>query len=216
MKRTSLGLVALLALAGAGALQAQNPGLPVINSGVNTGLTLRGDVGFPNAEAGSGTAFGATGKLGLSLIGITATVSSYKPKGGSSHTSVGGTANLKLFGGPLIPFSLWLQGGAGYTKYGPVTQYHVPVGLALAAKIPSTVVAIKPWIAPRLDLVHQSSSGIVSSSNTATDFGISGGVEFSLLSGLGFYAAYDWVSRNGTKPSTFGVGAQYGFSIPGL
>ncbi len=216
MTRTSLGLVALFTLAAAGALQAQNPGLPVINSGVNTGLTLRGDVGFPNADAGKGTAFGGTGKLGLGPFGVTATVSSYKPKGGTSHTSVGGTANLKVFGGPLVPFALWLQGGAAYTSVGSIKNYHFPVGLALAVKIPSTVVAIKPWIAPRLDIEHTTNSVVGSSSSTATDFGISGGIEFSMLSGLGFYAAYDWVSRNGTKPSTFGVGVQYGLNIPGL
>lgn len=235
MTRTSLGLIALLTLGGAGMVQAQNPGLPVINSGVNTGITLRGEVGFPNADAGKGTAFGGTGKLGFGPFGVSATVSSYKPSGGTSQTSVGGTANLKVFGGPLIPFALWLQGGAAYTKSGTVKDYHFPIGLALAVNIPSTVVAIKPWIAPRVDVEHISigplpvptigsrslgpllvPAGTTPVSGTETHFGISGGVEFSLLNGLGFYAAYDWVSWKGAKPSTLGIGAQYGFSIPGL
>jgi hypothetical protein len=77
----ALGVTTLLVLGLAGHAMAQNPGLPVINSGIGTGLTLSGDVGFPNDVAGGGTAFGATGKVGLGPLGVTATLSSWKPDG---------------------------------------------------------------------------------------------------------------------------------------
>ena len=46
MHRSIAGLTAVLLLASAEIAAAQNPGLPVVNSGVSTGLTLAADVGF--------------------------------------------------------------------------------------------------------------------------------------------------------------------------
>lgn len=213
--RGSVVLSAVLVLACAGSAVAQNPGLPVINSGVSSGLTLAADVGFPSDDAGGGTAFAGTGKIGLGPIGLTATVSSWKPDGNADrYTSVGGTGNLKIFGGPLIPFSVTFQAGAAYTKDEGVTVWHFPVGVGLAVKIPTTVIGLKPWVAPRLDMVRTSGGGL--SSNTDSHFGISGGVELNLLSGLGFQVAYDRVSMDNLNPTTFSVGIHYSLSVPGL
>ena len=45
--------------------QAQGvTGLPVRNSGLVSGLTIGGEVGFPNSDYGKGTAFGARAALG--------------------------------------------------------------------------------------------------------------------------------------------------------
>jgi hypothetical protein len=215
--------VVVLALAsGASPVQAQNPGLPVYNFGVPRGIGVYGDLGFPNAVAGKGLAYGVTGRAGFGPIGVTATLSALNPKGpAGSDVSVGGTLNYKLIGGPLVPLSVTLQGGVSYAKPGEgflpgqeVTAYHVPVGVGFALVIPNPVLSIRPWLAPRLDVSHRKAGG---ASNTDTNFGLSGGLEFNLLNGFGIHAAYDRVfAKDIADPATFGVGAHYTFRVPGL
>jgi hypothetical protein len=222
MRQRLIGLAASLALSAAlaSSASAQALGVPVYNSGVPRGIGLYGDVTFPNADYGKGTGFAATGRVGLGFIGVSATAATYNPKGPTgSTTSVAGTANLRVFGGPLVPFSVTLQGGAGYWKQPggvagtDVKYWHFPVGLGIALSIPNPALAIKPWIAPRLDIVR---SSVGSVHTTDTNFGISGGVEFNLLSGLGLHASYDWVKNGSVKPSVFAVGAHYAIRVPGL
>jgi hypothetical protein len=222
--RTSalLAAVALLALPAA----AQVPGLPVSNQGVPRGIGIYGDVGFPNDDAGGGTAFGVTGRAGFGFFGVTAIVSSYNPDGPSGgKVSVGATGNLRLLGGPLVPLSVTLQGGVGYYKpddsFLPqdlgLKQWRFPVGLGFALTIPNPALAIRPWLAPRLDIVHNSVDVAgASDSETETNFGLSGGIELNLLNGFGLHAAYDRVFGDGGDPSTFGIGAHYNFRVPGL
>lgn len=216
-------LPGMLTLGGADVAAAQVRGIPVYNGGVPRGIALYGDVGFPNEDAGNGTAFAVTGKAGFGVLGVTAIVSRLNADDPFDDvTSVGGTLNLRLFGGPLIPLSITLQGGVGYEDAeflvggdvisdGSFTRF--PVGLGVALVIPNPALAIRPWLAPRLNIERLSAGG---GSTTETDFGISGGVELNLLNGLGFHAAYDWVSRGSLKPATFGVGAHYAFRVPGL
>jgi len=211
--------VALGALAGTA--QAQVRGIPVYNSGISTGIALYGDVGFSNENAGKGTAVAVTGRAGFGPFGATATLSTFNPDGPpGSELSVGGTLNYKIFGGPLIPLSVTLQGGIGYSKPeagllpgDEVDELRFPVGVGFALTIPNPALAIKPWIAPRLDIVRVSSGGV---SNTETDFGIGAGLELNLLSGLGVHAAYDLVFAEGGDPGVFGFGAHYSFRVPGL
>ncbi|MGE0351841.1 MAG: hypothetical protein AB7I33_02195 [Gemmatimonadales bacterium] len=212
MRRRPLLLALAMSLGVTAVAAAQNPGLPVYNNGVGTGIQLQAEAGFPNTDAGKGTAYGLTGELGLGPLGVSATVSNYDPKNGSSHTSFGGTVNFKVFGGPLIPFAITLQGGAAHTDLGTFTMWRFPVGVGLTATIPTTVVAIHPWIAPRLDVVRISNG----SSNTDSNFGISGGIDFNLLSGLGFSVAYDRVTVDGASPAVIGVGVHYAIKVPGL
>jgi opacity protein-like surface antigen len=240
-----LGLALGSALA-ASPLRAQNPGLPVYNLGVPRGVGLYGDVGFPNTAAGKGTAYGATVRAGFGVIGATATLSALNPDGpGGSDVALGGTINYKLLGGPLVPLSVTLQGGLGYSKpgedvanplartagapsgagafslvpdlgnvTGEISLYHIPIGVGLALVIPNPVLAIHPWLAPRVDIVHASAGG---QSDTETNFGLSGGLEFNLLNGFGIQAAYDRVFvSNASDPATFGLGAHYTFRVPGL
>jgi hypothetical protein len=209
-------LVTLLAVGTAAAGSAQITGLPVRNSGITGGLTIGGEIGFPDADYGKGKAFGARGALGLGPFGVSAVVSSWNPDGpADAQTGLGGYLNLKVFGGPLIPLSVTLQGGAEYRSSSGTKVIHAPIGLGIALKIPNPALAIKPWIAPRLDIVRVSGTGI--SSNTEKNFGISGGVDFSLLGGLGFGAAYDRTFfGNGVNPSVFSLGVNYTLKIPGL
>ena len=222
MKQAVLGAVVAAALTGgAVTTQAQVRGLPVYNSGVPRGIGIHGDVGFPNDEAGGGTAYGVTAKSGFGPFGATATLATYNPDGpGGSDLSVGATLNYRLFGGPLVPLSVTLQGGVGYAKpesgFLPgedVHDWHFPIGLGFGLVIPNPILAIRPWLAPRLDIVRTSVAG---DSRTDTNFGLSGGLELNMLSGFGVHASYDAVFADGGTPGVFGVGAHYTFRVPGL
>jgi hypothetical protein len=215
MKRVLRGIVMLCVTLGAvPVLAGQVVGLPVYNAGIPTGLGLYADIGFPNDAAGDGFAYGATGRLGFGPLGATASVARFNPEGPDNElTSVGGTLNYKIFGGPLVPLTVTLQGGAGYAKQDDIKLYRFPVGVGLALTIPNPALAIKPWLAPRLDISRVSGD---LGSDTETDFGISGGVELNLLGGLGFHASYDRVFADVEDPSIFAAGVHYTFRVPGL
>ncbi|HEU4697888.1 MAG TPA: hypothetical protein VFS40_01800 [Gemmatimonadales bacterium] len=233
--RAGLALFALAVLgsAGARAARAQALGIPVNNSGVATGLALYADAAFPNAGWGKGTAFALTGKLGFGRLGATAMVSRYDPSvatvtTGDAVVSAGATLNYKLLGGPLIPLSATLQGGAGYWKQdlvggtglptGSRTYWRFPVGLGVGLNIPGPAFSLRPWIAPRVDVTHvgpASGAPAGTSGETTTSFALSAGAELNLLSGLGLQAAYDWYG-DAPHPQIFAVGAHYALRIPGL
>jgi len=224
MKQAVLGaVVAAAALTGgAAAAEAQVRGIPVYNAGVPRGIGVYGDVGFPNDEAGGGTAYAVTGRGGFGPIGATAMLSSYNPDGpADSDLSVGATVNYRLFGGPLVPLAVTLQGGVGYAKpeigalpdeY--ITELRFPVGVGFTLTIPNPVLAIKPWLAPRLDIVRRSADGV--DAQTDSEFGLSGGLELNTLGGFGLHATYDAIFAEGGTPGVFGVGAHYTFRVPGL
>jgi hypothetical protein len=203
------------------ASEAQVRGIPVYNSGIPTGIGIYGDIGFPNEQAGKGRALALSGRAGLGPFGATAILSTFNPEGdGDNELSVGGTLNYKVFGGPLIPLSVTVQGGIGYSKPDigilpdeDVNEFRFPLGVGFALTIPNPALAIKPWIAPRVDIVHVSGDG---QSETESNFGLAGGLELNLLSGLGVHAAYDRVFLDGGDFSVFGLGAHYTFRVPGL
>lgn len=224
MRLTVLGAIAALSAVagGAGSAQAQVRGIPVYNSGVPRGIGIYGDVGFPNDEAGGGTGYGLTGRAGFGPLGATAILSSYNSDGPSdSDLSVGATLNYRVFGGPLVPLAVTLQGGIGYAKPEvgalpdeDVTELRFPVGVGFALTIPNPVLAIKPWLAPRLDIVRVSGDGF--DAETQSEFGLSGGIELNTLGGFGVHATYDAIFADGGTPGVFGIGAHYTFRVPGL
>ena len=211
-----LALIALGAAGSAGGLAAQVAGLPVRNAGIGTGIGIALDAGFPNADAGKGFALGATGTVGFGPLGVTGSVSRFDPRGADPRWSVGGTGNFKIFGGPLIPLAITLQAGAGYAKVteqgfeAPVTTktVHLPVGLGVALTIPNPVFSIKPWLAPRLDVLRTTlESDTPAESHTDTNFGISGGIDLGFLSGVSFRLMYDRVmAGDGVHPSVLSIG----------
>jgi hypothetical protein len=217
---TALASLTLCLIVGGQAAEGQVRGIPVYNNGIPSGIAIYGDVGFPNQDAGKGTAFAVSGRAGFGPFGATAMLSTFNPDGaGDNDVSVGATLNFKIFGGPLIPLSVTLQGGIGYSKPdtgilpGDENELRFPVGLGFALTIPNPALAIQPWIAPRLDIIRLSGGGL---SNTETNFGLGGGVELNLLNGFGVHAAYDRVFTDGGDPSVFGLGAHYAFRSPGL
>jgi len=215
-----LTLLILALVAGVRRAEAQVRGIPVYNNGIPSGIGIYGDVGFPDEEAGKGTAYAVSGRAGFGAFGATAILSTFDPDGaGENDVSVGATLNYRVFGAPLTPLSVTLQAGIGYSKPdvgllpGDEDELRFPIGLGFALMIPNPALAIQPWIAPRVDVVQLSGGGI---SDTETNLGLGGGVELNLLNGFGVHAAYDRVFIDGGDPSTFGLGAHYAFRIPGL
>lgn len=200
-------LLTLAALLAGSTASAQVKGLPVINSGIRSGIGIAGDVGFADSDYGKGTTFGATGILGAGIFGATATVASYDPTGnGGKISSYGGTLNLRVIGVPLAPISLTFQTGYGYWKIADQGFHHVPVGLGLAFRIPTPAFSLTPWIAPRADIQH--------ASETRSKFAVSAGVDLGFVFGLGARVTYDWVNEsNGVRPGIWGIGAHWMFGL---
>jgi hypothetical protein len=111
-----------------------------------------------------------------------------------------------------------LQGGIGYTSpdngaFSSNDITHFPIGVGLALTIPNPALAIKPWLAPRLDIVRTPTTD---GHQTDTNFGLSGGIELNLLNGFGAHASYDYVNGDGGNPGIFGIGGHYSFRVRGL
>src|SRR5438477_11825589 len=153
MKRIAT-IAALSSFAAAPPAVAQWAGMPAWNNPKGgTGVTINGDLGFPNNNGGKGTAFGARATLGLANISLTAGVSSWKPSGFSnSTTSVGGTAQFKVIGGSLIPVALNIQLGAGTASAvtsGTATQSKLTMllaGAGISVNVPTPGINIEPYL----------------------------------------------------------------------
>jgi hypothetical protein len=184
--------------------------------------------GFGNLAAGSGTAVALTATAGFRRFAVAGFVSRL---GGSNlddgaFAAGGGNLTLKLAGGPLVPFAINLQAGIGHSNPsypGSVGHetWRAPVGLGISWTIPRPVVALKPWIAPRADFSRVTGpdpladplpgSPVPTITTTSADFGLSGGINFGFLNGLGIDLAFDRLFSQGAKPSTVGVGLSYTF-----
>ena len=142
-------------------------------------------------------------------LGLTAAVSRSTPDNGATVWSQGAALSLRLFGGPLVPFRVTLQGGAAIWDEGAIDGLHVPLSVGFAATIPNPLFAIRPWIAPRIDLVRTELNGV--SDGTVSEFGISGGIELGFITGLAIRVAYDRILTD-DSPSilSFGVGFALG------
>ena len=200
-----------ITIAVAAPAQAQVAGLPVFNNGVPRGLTVALDAGFPDDESGGGETYALTGGLGFGLLGFTATLGSTDTDFGDNEVIYGGTANLRIIGGPLVPLSVNLQGGVGFADIAGTKYAHVPVGVGVGLTIPLPVLGLKPWIAPRWDYLDRDPGAGSAESESA--FGYSAGLDMNFVFGLGARVAYDSVDRDGGDASTWSVGAKWTFGL---
>lgn len=215
MSRNALTLSLLGGVLLTAPLSAQVLGLPVVNNGVASGLSIAADVGFANfdgfttVQASTATTIGASASVGLGLVGLTGTLAHSLPDLGEGVWSPGISGTLRLLGGPLIPLRVVLLAGVARWQVDSVDFTHVPVSLGFAATIPLPGFAIKPWIAPRLDILSKSPDS--HSTTTENRFALSGGIEVQLLLGLSLRASYDQSYSKSGDPSVFSLGA--GFSL---
>lgn len=184
-----------------------------MNAGFSRGFAVASMVGFNNESAGDGTGFVLAGTAGFRRVAVGAFVSGWSGSAFGPETVVarGATATVKLAGGPLVPVGVTLLTGAGY--YSPnsgATHWRVPVGLGISWTIPQPVVALKFWVSPRLDY---SRIRTTAQTATATEFGLSGGVNLGFLNGFGLDVAVDrlFTQGFGAKPASVGLGVSYHF-----
>jgi len=221
MRRTLAAALAAASLV-AVPVRAQVLGLPVYGAGVGSGISLNADYGFLTVDPGANKAktIGLTGGVALGPLGVTATYASTNPDaaGADNQSSLGATANMKVFGGPLIPVSVNAQVGVGYWKVkdgfapGVDQKYvNVPVSLGFAFNIPTPGLSIKPWIAPRMQYTRSTGGA----DDSQTKFGISAGVNLGLVGGINGRIAYDQISMdNNVKNKVFSVGLGWNFNVP--
>lgn len=203
-------------------LAAQAPGLPVVNAGVASGIKVGTLVGRGNDGAGAGTTLAVNGSVGSRRASVGGYVARMSGSNWSEEAiyAPGVVGGYRLAGGPLVPVAVNLQAGAGRHSVPigiggeRVSVWQVPVGVGISWTIPQPALAIKPWVAPRVQYSRQSRPATVlaagAGSVTTTDvaFGLSGGVAFGLLNGVGIDLAVDRVfdDRLTSKPTTVGVG----------
>ncbi len=215
MKRAGI-TVALAALVAAPAT-AQWAGMPVWNSPKGgTGITVYGDYGHPNADAGKGNAFGARASLGLMNLTLTAGVVTWKPEGfNSSATGVGGQAAFRAIGGSLIPVSINLQLGAG--TFGSITSgtstlpksTTITAGGGVAASVPTPGISIEPYLSVT-NRWHKLSG--VSGTQSNIGWTIGANLGFGML---GIHVAYDSEKLDsGGTSGIIGIGAHVALKAP--
>jgi len=195
---------------------AQWLGMPAWNNPKGgTGVTINGDLGLPNSDAGKGTAFGARGTLGLANISFTAGVASWKPKGASSSaTSVGGVAQFRAIGGSLIPIALNIQLGGGTASSYTDTLGTVPkttnilAGAGLSVNVPTPGLSIEPYLS--ISNRWRKPSGGSTESNIGWVLGANLG--FGML---GLHVAYDSEKQSGGGTAgVLGIGAHFALKAP--
>ena len=190
---TGVSAAGLLALALAvPPARAQAPGLPLYGGGFTSGVEIGVAFGFPGRDArtGAGWLGGVTGTYGFWQAAVTVTAARFDPDStGSARWSYGVMAGVMVLGDPLSPFALYAQAGAGHLE--PDQQVY-PLGTAMTLTIPTPLLSIRPWIAPRVDVTHSSSQG---ASSDDLLFAYSARIDLSLLNGLSFRAMYDKVEH---------------------
>jgi hypothetical protein len=214
MKRMSL-IMTLLGTLIASPAAAQWQGMPVWNTPKGgTGITINGDVGFPNTDAGSGTAYGARATIGFTNLSLSGGLSSWKPDGaGSSTTSWAGVGQLRVIGGSLMPMALNIQVGAGTGSEitGTVTLPKMTnyfVGAGVSVNLPTPGMSIEPYLS--VSNRWHSPSGGSTESNIGWVLGAN--VGFGMF---GVHLAYDSESYGGgTTAGVFGIGAHFALSAP--
>ncbi|UCF40464.1 MAG: hypothetical protein JSW43_12145 [Gemmatimonadota bacterium] len=226
-----LALTALALSLGVGVAQAQLYNVPVFFSpAFGTGVGVFGDFGMGlNDDAKFGAdaplAFGGHVIVGLSKFQIMggATYVDTKTTTFDKELSFGGNIALTLFRTPASMVVVNVQAGAGYAKFGTgadeYKELNFPIGVGLALNPPLVGAIVEPWIAPRAHIFRQTLAG---TSQTEVGFGVSGGVNASLLLGIGAWAAVDWLTikpegaTESLTPFVLGAGLSWKFSVPSL
>jgi hypothetical protein len=203
-----LGCITVAALSHPGLASAQLVGMPVWNSPKGgTGLTIAGDYGSPDSAGGKGSVYAGRLVFGLQTLTLSGIVGVRNPEGTAPNvTEWGGTAEVRLIGGSLMPVALNLQGGYATFSDSSSRTKRGTVALGLAIDIPAPGVSVEPWVAPGFRLTSSDASG---TSQTNTEFGVAGGLTIG-FGMLGIHAAIDYENLSGGgHTTTLGIGAHF-------
>ena len=217
MRRVSL-VIAALVLSTAPAA-AQFLGMPVWNSPKGgSGITVYGDVGFPNSEYGEGTAFGARGAVGFGNLGFSIGLASWEPKdAGESVVSYGGQVAFRVLGGALLPVSLNLQGSIGWSeeKAGLPKSTRAIGAVGVGANLP--FLGVEVYGSPGIRYTDYGSLDIpgFTEGSSDTNFGMAIGAS-ARFGIVGVHLAYDFENTDDGTASVIGLGASLGFHLPGM
>ena len=204
-RRTSPSLLALVLAAAP--LAAQAPGLPTHGGGFTPGLTVAVTAGFGDSGSwgGKGTGYAGTVSWGFDrfAIGGTLGVLAARDSGNPSRPTVGVMTSLRVLGGGVeTPLAVFLQAGYGYLQNGPNGSWRVPLVAAFALTIPTPVVSLRPWLAPRLELTDGQDGRLDG------NFGGSAGLDLSFIGGFQLRLLWDKVQA---ADRTLGAGAAFHF-----
>ena len=201
------------AAAAAGTVHAASAQLPVIPYGpVETGLGINVAANYakPTGTGATGSAWGVSAGLGLSRLGISASFGGLTG-GGTSLTTFGGMAGLKLFGGGLTPVEIGAQVGANVIGSTATVSSTTNILPGAWVKINPPLFPLKPW-AQVYDLI---SNQPFTASGGKSEVRFAVGANFNLLLGLGVHAGYDFGTGTGSAKS-WGIGAHMNFRVPSL
>jgi len=214
MKRVLL--VAMAVASSASPAAAQWVGMPVWNSPKGgTGITISGDYGKPNSDAGKGNAFGVRGTLGLGSLSLTAGFASWnRPDTLPTAKSVGGDAAFRVIGGTLLPINVnLLVGGARTTATREPSVTSIIAGGGVSITLPTPGVSLEPYVSLANRWRHMSPTGLPST--TKSHFGWTIGANFGFGGVLGAHFAYDSESLgSGKTAGILGVGAHLALKVP--
>jgi len=214
-----IGLAVLALGVFTNAMSAQTPGNVVWGALPGNGVTIAGDWGMGiNDDAKIG---GESGMFVGGRLAYGAQMFSIYGQGGIYPIGIDGVDGEVTFGGGVavhvlnkaeMPVSVSVQGGAGYIKAGTDTRLDFVGGPLVVINVPSTSVAVKPWVMPRVHYVK------ITDIDGEFGFGASGGLSVDLPMGVGFHAALDWftIGDPSIKPLTVGAGIHYTIKMGGM
>lgn len=133
-----------------------------------------------------------------------------------NQLTYGGAAAINILDLPLVPISVNLQGGVGYTNFADqgFNRLDVPIGVGVAINVPAPILDIEPWAAPRLQIVRRNNG----MTETNVEYGFSAGLNVTLPIGVGIHIAGDYVTvgQSDLDAVVIGAGLHYRIAIPGL
>jgi hypothetical protein len=207
---------ALTALGRASLLTAQVPGLPVWRPLPVSGVVFEGEAAWPNDAAGGGSVVGAAVAYGQGGVTLRGSLARVARDGSDAEVGWAGFGRVGLAGSRSTPFRVGAFVGVGGVRLAHgtarATTYRVPVGLDVGIVVPTPVVILGAWLAPRLDLA---TADPFASKRLDARAGFAAGIDIELLNGLGVRAGYDRVLLEPADESTFGVGILFRFN-PGF
>lgn len=186
-----------------------------------TGFSLNGEYARGFDDNKDINFVGARAMLGLGPVTAQAGAGGVLFGGGSTadnEITFGGALALNILDLPLVPVSVNVQAGAGYTKFGAgvfsTKQLDVPIAVGVSINVPAPILDVEPWIAPRLHVMRLSNGA----SATEVGYGVSAGLNVTLPTGVGFHVAGDYLKVSGfqVRSLVLGAGLHFRIAIPGL